>query len=245
MTVPSVVYEKALFTQEPEQLFRKGDFKKCNILTGYTTYEQLSLAPEELSENQINSLKRGDFQLLRTIIKNRLMISTRQLNQVINFYLTPDKQNNPNIDYFVYYVNIVSDYEYKCPAHIFSEDVSKNNRNIFTYYYDYRSSTATWPAVFNGAAHSDEIEFVFGTPLFSESDYGRDEKAFSEQIIRYWTNFVKYDTPTLNNAWPRYSETNSAQRKNLFYLYSKKNNNTIYQVSDKICSFWKSFGIYQ
>jgi carboxylesterase type B len=245
MTVPSIVYEKALFTEEPEQLFRKGNFKKCNILTGYTSYEQLSLAADEITETQINSLKKGDYLLLKKIIKDRLMISTTQLNQVINFYLTPDKQNNPQIDYFVYYVNIVSDYEYKCPAHIFSEDVSKNNKNIFTYLYDYRSSTSAWPAVFDGAAHSDELEFVFGTPLFSESDYGTDEKAFSEQIIRYWTNFVKYDTPTLNNAWPRYSETNSAQKNNLFYLSLKKNNNTIYQVSDKICSFWKSFGIYQ
>ena len=176
---------------------------------------------------------------------NSCTINKTQLNQVIDFYLTPDKQNNPQVDYFVYYVNIVSDYEYKCPAHVFSEDVSKNNKNMFTYLYDYRSSTSEWPAVFQGAAHSDELEFVFGTPLFTESDYGLEEKAFSEQIIRYWTNFVKYDTPTLNNAWPRYSETDSAQKKNLFYLKLKKNNNTIYQVGEKICAFWKSFGIYQ
>ena len=58
-------------------------------------------------------------------------------------------------------MNIVSDYEYKCPAHVFSEDVSKSKRNIFTYLYDYRSSTSAWPVVFNGAAHSDELEFVF------------------------------------------------------------------------------------
>jgi cholinesterase len=245
MTLPSVVYETALFTQEPELLFRKGDFKKCNILTGYTSYEQLSLASDEITQTQISSLKNGDFALLKKIIKERLWITTTQLNQVINFYVLPNKQNNPQVDYFVYYVNIVSDYEYKCPAHVFSEDVSKSNRNIFTYLYDYRSSTSAWPVVFNGAAHSDELEFVFGTPLFSKSDYGSDEKAFSEQIIQYWTNFVKYDTPTLNNAWPRYSETDSAQKKNLFYLSLKKNNNTIYQVSEKICAFWKSFGIYQ
>jgi carboxylesterase type B len=247
IAVPSIVYENALFTQEPEELFRKGDFKKCNILTGYTTYEQLSLAADEITENQINSLKEGDYQLLRNIIKDRLTISTNQLNQVINFYLTPEKQNNPQIDYFYYYVNIVSDYEYKCPAHIFSEDVSKNNKNIFTYFYDYKSSTGfqKWPAVFNGAAHSDELEFVFGTPLFSKSDYGSDEKAFSEQIIQYWTNFVKYDTPTLDNAWPSYSDTNSEKEKNLFYLNLKQNKNTIYQVSDKVCAFWNTFGLYQ
>ena len=123
--------------------------------------------------------------------------------------------------------------------------MSRTNKNIFSYFYDYRSSTAKWPAVFNGAAHSDELEFVFGTPLFSEYDYGSAEKDFSEQIIRYWTNFVKYDTPTLNNAWPRYSETNSARQRNLFYLNLKKNNKTIYQVSDKLCTFWNNLGVYQ
>jgi len=125
--------------------------------------------------------------------------------------------------------------------------VSKNNKNIFTYFYDYKSSTGfqQWPAVFNGAAHSDELEFVFGTPLFSESDYGSDEKAFSEQIIQYWTNFVKYDTPTLDNSWPSYSETNSEMEKNLFYLNLKQNKNTIYQVSDNVCAFWNTFGLYQ
>ena len=48
----------------------------------------------------------------------------------------------PNVVYITNYVNIVSDYEYKCTAHVFSEDVSKNNKNIFTYLYDYRSSTS-------------------------------------------------------------------------------------------------------
>jgi len=85
MTLPAVVYETALFTQEPEQLFRSGNFKKCNILTGYTSYEQLSLAADEITDAQISSLTDGDFALLQQIIKERLMISTTQLNQVINF----------------------------------------------------------------------------------------------------------------------------------------------------------------
>ena len=237
MSIPMIIFEDALFTQDPESLFRAGNFKKCNILTGYTSYEQLSLAQDEITSSEISSLKKGDYQLLRSIIKDRLELSANQLNQVMNFYLTPDKQNNPKIDYYYYYVGMVSDTEYKCAAHLFSEDVSLTNKNMFTYLYDYRSSTATWPPVFNGAAHSDELEFLFGTPLFTKLDYGPDEKDFSEQIIKYWTNFVKYDTPSLNNEWPRYSETNSVQNRNLFYLKLKNNKNTIYPISDKLCTF--------
>jgi len=44
--------------------------------------------------------------------------------------------------------------------------------------------------------HADEISFLFGEPLYSESqNFTREEKIFSRKLLKYWSNFVRYNDP--------------------------------------------------
>ena len=44
--------------------------------------------------------------------------------------------------------------------------------------------------------HADEISFLFGEPLYSqEQNFTQEEKIFSRKLLKYWSNFVRYDDP--------------------------------------------------
>jgi carboxylesterase type B len=58
------------------------------------------------------------------------------------------------------------------------------------YNYKHRSSTNPWPA-WTGTMHGDEIEYVFGFPVKRPQFYTVDEIDFAEDILDFWTNFVK------------------------------------------------------
>lgn len=205
-----IVYDKDLFVEQPLYLYQKGDFKRNgSIMIGYTSYEQLSLAEEEQTSSQINALKNGDYASFKTITQNRLYVDNQQFNRVLKFYLNTSQLNKKKVDYFYYYVNIITDYEYRCPSNFLAEYLSKLNTNIYAYLYAHKSSTSEYPAKYDGAAHAEEIEFMFGKPLFDSDNYKSDEKLFSEKLIDYWIDFSKNGKPSLNNEWFKYTETNS------------------------------------
>ena len=240
-----IVYDKDLFVEQPMNLYKRGDFKKNgNILTGYTSFEQLSLASEEISSSEIKSLESGDYEKFKTITQNRLDVDDNQFSKVLEYYLRPSQINNKNEDYFYHYVVIVSDYDYKCPTNLFGEYLSKYNKNMYLYLYDHKSSTSKYSNKFNGAAHAEELEFMYGDPLFDKKSYGSNEKLFSEQMIKYWTNFVQFDKPSLNGEWPSYTNSVSSTDRNLFYLKMNQNKNTIFKTTDAICKFWSDLGVF-
>ena len=245
--LPIVVFDKDFINEQPKYLFQRGDFnKKANILHGFTNYEQLSLAEEEISKNEIDKLKNGDYSYFKTIVKQRLGISNTQLDKAIKYYVPTNQINNKQTDYFYYYVLMVTDYEYRCTTlYLLSEYISAFNKNIYSYIYGHRSSLSKYPAKFDGAAHADELEMMYGEPLFDTNTYKSGEKLFSEQMISYWTNFVKYDKPSLNNEWLKYSETaNSTINRNVFFLRMNQNKNTNFKTNDEICTFWDGLGVF-
>ncbi len=45
-----------------------------------------------------------------------------------------------------------------------------------------------------GAAHSEELQFVFGSPFMETNLHGKlndDDKALTVEFMKYWTNFAK------------------------------------------------------
>ena len=48
-----------------------------------------------------------------------------------------------------------------------------------------------------GATYNEDMSYVFGAPItdgldpFSAASYSRGEKSFSENVLKYWTNFIK------------------------------------------------------
>ncbi len=92
----------------------------------------------------------------------------------------------------------------------------------FLYYFDHHPEyPVDSPKAGFGAAHSDEMPFVFykfglpGRPAKSDIDV-----AMSEMIISYWTNFAKYGDPNGKGLpeWPVY---NDAKPQSMHFLYDR------------------------
>ena len=58
------------------------------------------------------------------------------------------------------------------------------------YFYNHRVSNDPWP-VWTGSKHGDEIQILFGLPLQYPKMFKSEEVKFSNDVIRYWMNFVR------------------------------------------------------
>ncbi len=62
--------------------------------------------------------------------------------------------------------------------------------------------------------HADEVSFVFGEPLYSDMNFTEIEKKFSRKLLKYWSNFVRYDNP--NGPKDQYSTNNNNNNNKYF-----------------------------
>lgn len=237
ISYPAFVLDPEVFDQLPKDIFNQGKFKKCNVLTGYNTYEEASLAADEIG-SYIKALKAGQMSALKSALKKRLYINDTTADLIINFYVPNDEQNNSDVDYYNYFIDIITDFQYKCPTAQLSEIISRNQKNAYTYTYGHKASYDD--SNFDGAAHGDELEFVFGAPLFDTKTYTQAERAFSEKLVRYWGNFVKNEKPTANDEWLKFGTSDSSTIRNVLFLKAGGIKNYQYSTTDRICQFWNN-----
>ena len=73
-------------------------------------------------------------------------------------------------------------------------------RKSSTYFYQFQYASESSGARSRlGAAHGDDLAFVFGAPLVPgyqlglfPTNYSKVEASLSEMVITYWTNFAKF-----------------------------------------------------
>ena len=262
---PPLVSNGIDFSDDPENLFKSGDFKRGNILTGSNTKERAYFIQSDLESLEKKSL--GNLTFVRTLLKsyfNDYPIERHQptiktieefLNNVVDLYLTKDEQNNKTGEFLDTYIQILTDARYKCPAYELAEIFSNFNQTAYVYLYGHHLSTSEFPKKYE-AVHGDELAMIFAEPLSvkipplittnpwssTRHNYSVSERLISEKIAIYWTNFVKYDNPNgLNEAtqdWSRF-KINSSLRK-IEYLNELPFENLNYdKINDAKCAFFQ------
>ena len=124
-------------------------------------------------------------------------------------------------NYFRTLSKILSDESYICPTFKLIEYLSqKNTSNIYLYAFNYRSTSARLPEHY-GVYHGKELEMIFGHPLISQKlkflgansfkrvNFTDQDKQFSRNIIKRWSNFIYDNDPNSNLAdekdfWPKF-----------------------------------------
>ncbi|CAF0722473.1 unnamed protein product [Didymodactylos carnosus] len=128
------------------------------------------------------------------------------------------------------YTNLVSDlmFYYDLIRFLHERLKSKPQAKTYAYYY-------TYPPIFdlenvlrripNMVGHFAELDLTWGVPFYNKDSqinraysmnlsYTKEEIDLSEQMIHYWTNFVKTGDPNEPNNlpvyWPPYEETNKS-----------------------------------
>ena len=88
--------------------------------------------------------------------------------------------------------------------------VKTSKAPVYRYFFTLGSPGDRFHKASSGAFHSDEIEYVFGAlDARPEAVWRAEDRALSEQMMTYWTNFAKTGDP--NGAglpvWPKYGPT--------------------------------------
>jgi len=240
-TYAALVRDSNVFDQEPKQLFEKGEFKQCRILTGSNNYEELNMVDFDIPGYDVSDLKGGKLTSFKKLLKKRLSIDDSTLvNKIISLYVPQDEIKDFNEDYFIHYVKIITDYQFKCSTYQLAQHFTKFNQSAYVYLYGHKSSKDTQQLV-DGASHTDELEFIFGSPLSGELNYTNAEKYFSQEMIDFWSDFIKYENIKVKKEWIRFNDSTSSENRNIFFLKSNNITNTIYSINDPICKFWNEF----
>ena len=159
--------------------------------------------------------------------------------------------------------NAYTDFHFVCPTDDLAFTFFANNQSVYAYSFTSRASTHFWPDWF-GVTHTDELWFVFGKPLragpgFANFTYA--ERKFARKILKYWSNFVRFDDPNepirassyFNNGattptlaqdvedWPKYrvladNFLNNKQRAHL--VLDSSMIQIGYNLRSDSCAFW-------
>ena len=242
-TYAAFVLDNNLFNSHPKLLFKNGEFKKCNIMLGTTTQEEASLAQLEI-EDYIDDLYIGDFIALKQSLMLRLSADEKSVDKIIDYYVLKEDIDNRNINYYYYFVNMITDYQYKCPLFEFAYYLSKYKNDTYVFLYEQsRSLSSEKDEKFDRAARKEEIDFIFGVPLLENRNFTASDKGFSEKIINFWVNFVKSGKPSFNNQWKIFNSFNSSTKRNVYFLKDKNITNITILLSDKTCRLWNDLNI--
>lgn len=89
------------------------------------------------------------------------------------------------------YVQIVGDVQFACTNYLFINDYSSFGGKVYYYELNAKSSfNKLIPKWTNGAAHGDDVPYVFGVPLITEELFTDQEIELSKSIMSTWTQFA-------------------------------------------------------
>jgi carboxylesterase type B len=256
-----LVLDPDVFSQQPKRSFILGDFKRCNLLIGTNTLEFLS-SPDKREYMNMTSLRQNlaynpgslPFNLQKYYETYSLTDETGFYDKMLDLYGLIGM--NSSQDFSNYFVEMITDQSYKCPAYWLAEQYSEFKQNVYVYLYGHKISTSDMGPD-DGAAHGEELSIVFAEPVSvkrppliswnshsaTTHNYSVAERVFTEEIVSYWTSFIKNDDPNNNNNnynlinWPLFKIEENNER-NLLFLKAQNISINKINISEPKCSFW-------
>ncbi len=123
---------------------------------------------------------------------------------------------------------LISDLSFVCPTRRFVRDVSHYQQKTFLYHFTYVTRVGAQSGL--GAFHGSEIPFVFGNLAAPTPQ----ERALSEAMMSYWTDFAKAGDPNAENLphWPAYALPNDAHQQLDIPIVTSR------ELRKSYCDFW-------
>ncbi len=139
--------------------------------------------------------------------------SSKSVMNAIQYRYTNWANVHNDVKNFENFDEAAGDFHFLCPVVDFASIYAINKQDVFFYHFTQRSSTHFWPE-WLGVMHGDEVSFVFGEPLNPEKNFTYGEKVLARKILKYWSNFVRYENP--NGPPPIQSSVSSISMTNDF-----------------------------
>ena len=115
------------------------------------------------------------------------------VDNLVKFYLNNVNTSKP-VDVEEAFNKFISDVLMTCPTYLFAQAfdlMSYRINHVYFYELTYKSKLYSYNND-SDVIHGSELPFVFGQPLLTPGDNNREDIEFSRQVMKLWTDFVKY-----------------------------------------------------
>jgi len=210
LNVTSPAVDGEFLPDLPDKLFKLGKFSnaKVDVMIGFNSHERalrVALKPGNLTQDGVNKQEfESDVKItlerrLRSLRKDRSRIA----EELVRFHYTDhdDPDNKTTIREMM--IDFESDFMSVAPAMFEAETLAKAGTNLYFYIFEHRPDFSPFPQ-WTGAVHGVDIGFVFGAPFkqmcslvdFFTPKFSEIEKGFSLYVMKLWTDFAKFGSPT-------------------------------------------------
>lgn len=104
-----------------------------------------------------------------------------------------------------------ADAQFHAPARFIAAEMQQHGQPAYVYQFDHLGSSTRGKQP--GAAHSDDIPYLFGMVGIEQSSApDTDDRALADTMMKYWTNFARTGNPDGPGlpTWPQYTSSDSA-----------------------------------
>ena len=163
------VIDNVVFTKQIDKLIKEKSFKRCNIITGYTSAEMGYFIDPSLSAFVYKNLDATTFvQTLAGYLQSRYPFNKLNFDSILEEYFGTTQistLDQSSIFYGQYVMDILNSLVFFGPAFRMAEIVSRNGKNAYVYEYDYRIPTSIYDPIYGRAVHQEDIPIFFAEPL--------------------------------------------------------------------------------
>ncbi|OAF70712.1 hypothetical protein A3Q56_01551, partial [Intoshia linei] len=163
----------------------------------------------------------------------------RKYKSKINFYYNYDEKKDYSFSQKIKLLDkLLGDFAFICPTINFARKLeskyksTKNVQNvILLYVLKYRARNEPWPS-WLGVIHGSDIQWIFGNPLDTRSNYTKQEKELAIKMITIWSDFAKNGSSELDPNWHSFKKNDC--------LEISETGELKYTTIDKddICTLW-------
>ncbi|XP_052808031.1 cholinesterase 2-like [Mya arenaria] len=226
-----------MFGNDPKTAAARNFFASLDFLTGFNEFEGalylFNVWPSYLSYTNMDSLTVTREQFSKVVVPVTVSAARPSANnataevlgRLLDFMYTNWSRPDDSVLLRDALVELTSDSAFFEPA-ISTVHVHATFGGARTFLYRFSVTPTTHvfktPSWIEGPNHSDEIQYVFGHPLYrasvSTGNYTPQERHVALAAVTMWTNFAKTGDPSkpttvpwyTNTTWPEYDVTSQA-----------------------------------
>ncbi|KAH8247657.1 hypothetical protein KR038_007603 [Drosophila bunnanda] len=199
-------YEQPFITQHPSDMYQAQNFNSdVAYMTGYNTHEAMLFIRRLRKNPQLLSIIENDFGRLVPQDLNVTHVHDRVTREIRSFYLGNKHVGIESVDEMI---ALLTDLMFLQGIRRTARNHAKyGNAPVYMYRFSFDGALGLYKRMLGiprpGVCHGDELGYLFKFGFFNLSlDPKSMEVQVKNRMVRMWTNFAKYGTPTPDTEDP-------------------------------------------
>lgn len=243
-------------SEQPKNLFERGDFNKVPFLTGYTDMEEVLSHIDVLRNDDTDAPEEYLTLVLSNFISNDLPASNASDTCIYNhdhildsvlFFYRPQPPAKTHAEIRKTLTDFITERNYGSSTFLLANYVSKF-KPTYMYRFDMKPSTdgsvaelPSWTSV----PHLFDLIYLWGMPYWSQiptqQEWDNRDKRISDIIMNFWTNFAKSSNPTEGSIFAIKWDEFKPDNPGILIIDRTFNMSSNVQLNYKAFDFWNNY----